>query len=237
MRVVLLRVGIDTGAGGMHGPLFQDGTFEFIPIPGDDVAPVRTYGNTRGRWGRFLIEYFPAAVQPRMASVSMHFDPEFETFTYGDPTLPKRGLRTLAPGDLLVFYAGLQGWDHATTPALYVVGYFEVLRAGLATSFTNEEIHSLFNANAHVRDPRVLEDQYERLVLVKGGPGSRLLMRAACISEMSTDTVGHPLKVISSRMRGIFGDFGGRLSLQRSPPRWVDQRHVEVAARFIRELE
>ena len=33
MQVVLLRVGIDTGSGGILGPLFSDGSFEYIPIP------------------------------------------------------------------------------------------------------------------------------------------------------------------------------------------------------------
>ena len=48
----------------------------------------------------------------------IHNDPEFETFTDGDPTVPKRGLRNLAKGDLLVFYAGLEGWDFHCDPAL-----------------------------------------------------------------------------------------------------------------------
>ena len=46
-----------------------------------------------------------------MAEQHVHVDPEFETFTYGDPTVPKRSLRDLRPGDLLVFYCGLQRWD------------------------------------------------------------------------------------------------------------------------------
>lgn len=33
MKVALLRVGIDSGSGGMDGPLFADGTFEYLPIP------------------------------------------------------------------------------------------------------------------------------------------------------------------------------------------------------------
>jgi hypothetical protein len=32
MRVIRLRVGIDTGSDGIHGPLFKDGTLEFVPI-------------------------------------------------------------------------------------------------------------------------------------------------------------------------------------------------------------
>ena len=46
MKIVMLRVGIDTGSGGMHGPLFQDGTFEYIPIPDGFRKDERTYGVT-----------------------------------------------------------------------------------------------------------------------------------------------------------------------------------------------
>ena len=236
-QVVLLRVGIDTGAGGIHGPLFRDHSFEFIPIPGSaESTDSRTYGNTTGRLGQRLVAYFPPTRQTRMSGTQMHVDPEFETFTYGDPSSPKRGLRNLAPGDLLVFYAGLQGWDHASHPALYVVGYFEILVAGLAPSFTGDEIRTLFSFNAHVRDPAVFADQYQRLVLVKGGPGSRLLSTAVCISEISENSAGHPLKVLSKSMRDVFGDFGGRVSLQRSPPRWVDPAYSASAAQFIHGL-
>jgi len=62
MEVVLLRVGIDSGAGEMQGPLFSDGSFELVPIPdrfhklGENIA---TYGNTTCRSGRLLVDYFP----------------------------------------------------------------------------------------------------------------------------------------------------------------------------------
>ena len=237
-RVVLLRVGIDAGAGGMQGPLFRDHTFEFVPIPGaTDAADPRTYGNTRGRLGRFLVEYFPPAMRARVSGMHTHADPEFETFTYGDPTVPKRSLRNLVPGDLLVFYAGLEGWDHARDPALYVVGFFEVQVVGMASSFSDAEIRDLFSANAHVVDTPRFTEQRDRLVLLKGGPGSRLLSKAVCISEMGRDSAGGPLKILSKSMRDVFGDFGGKVSLQRSPPRWVDDAHAAIAAQFIRGLE
>jgi len=38
-------------------------------------------------------------------SEQLDTSPEFETFTYGDPTSPKAGLRRLQPGDVLAFYA------------------------------------------------------------------------------------------------------------------------------------
>src|ERR1700733_3880181 len=119
MKMALLRVGVDSGCGGIQGPLFQDGSFEFVGIPDKKGIDLRTYGNTTGSKGRSFAEYFPASRQAVVASQSIHVDPEFETFTYGDPTPPKAGLRKLVSGDLLVFYAGLEGFDYRCPPALY----------------------------------------------------------------------------------------------------------------------
>ncbi len=239
MKVVLLRVGVDaaTPSGGTDGPLFSDGSFEFIPIPDGFRLDERTYGNTLGRHGRPLVEYFPKARQAFRANQSMHVDPEFETYTYGDPTQPKRRLQHLQPGDLIVFYAGLRGWDFQCEPALYIVGYFEVAAAGKATQFSEEELQSLFGGNYHVRHPSVYADQRDRLVLVKGSDESRLLKKASRISDVGQDKAGKPLKVLSQEMREVFGSFGGQNSIQRSPPRWVTPEFTDRAAAFIRSLE
>ena len=181
MQVVLLRVGIDTGSGGIHGPLFRDGSFEYIPIPdrfGGPGIDERTYGNTLSRKGQRLVSYFPERLSTRMDDQSIHFDPEFETFTYGDPTRLKSSLKRLDEGSLLVFYAGLEGWDFHCGPALYIVGYFQVAKAGLADSFSHTELAELFGNNFHVRHRAVFQDQKDRLVLVKGSAGSRLLRKA-----------------------------------------------------------
>ena len=110
-QVVLLRVGIDSGCGGIQGPLYKDGTFEFVCIPDRKRVSVHTYGNMVGRDGKPLSSYFPESRRKRMAEQHIHVDPEFETFTYGDPTTPKRSLQHLQAGDFLVFYCGLQEWD------------------------------------------------------------------------------------------------------------------------------
>src|SRR5439155_14904008 len=104
---VLLRVGVDAGCGGIQGPLFNDGSFEFICIPDKKRVSIHTYGAMIGRNGKPFAEYFPGASRKRIAGQHIHLDPEFETFTYGDPTSPKRSLRHLKPGDLLAFYCGL----------------------------------------------------------------------------------------------------------------------------------
>ena len=121
MRVVLIRVGVDTGAGGIHSPLFSDGTFEAIPIPDRfrlEGIDSRTYGTTPGRTDTPLINYFPARLRVKYQDQPIHFDPEFESFTYGDPSTLKSRLKNLTEGDILVFYAGLEGWDFHCDPSL-----------------------------------------------------------------------------------------------------------------------
>ncbi|MBI3664846.1 MAG: hypothetical protein HY236_01240 [Acidobacteria bacterium] len=241
MQVVLLRVGIDTGCGGIHGPLFRDGSFEYIPIPASQasfprVRDKRTYGNTRGRGGRRLVDYFPEARRERFFGQSIHFDPEFATFTYGDPTPPKASLRRLSEGDLLVFYGGLNGWGFDNPPALYIIGYFEVVRAGLATDFSPAELVGMFKKNFHVMHREVFEDQKDRLVLVKGNANSRLLKKAVRISSVGTDRSGRPLHRLAPEMRKVFGGFHGKTSIQRSPPRWVTPEFTRRAAEFILAL-
>jgi hypothetical protein len=241
MNVVLLRVGIDKGSGGILGPLFSDGRFEFIPIDEERWPESRTYGNTPARTGGCLIDYFPPARRAAMKDVRLHFDPEFGTFTYGDPTQPKRGLHRLQPGDILVLYAGLQGWNCDVPPALYIVGFFEVEHAGfyplLVEGLGKREIHRLFRNNPHVRygDPK----HHDLLVLVKGGGKSRLLRKAVRISALQRDIDrgGHPVFVLDRGMKKHFGSFTSLNAIQRSIPRWVPGEYVERAALFVRSLK
>jgi Nucleotide modification associated domain 3 len=239
MQVVLLRVGIDTGSGGIHGPIFPDGSFEYIPIP-DRFKSMRidnrTYGNTRGRTGQLLIDYFPTGRRDKVAAQSIHFDPEFETFTYGDPTPPKASLRRLTEGSLLVFYAGLEGWGFDCPPALYIIAYFEVANAGLATSYHQADLGTMFGSNFHVMHGEVFDEQKERLVLVKGSANSRLLRTAVRISSMGTDRNGRPLQRLAPEMQRVFGSFDGHTGIQRCPPRWVAAEIIPQAAEFILSL-
>ena len=242
-QVVLLRVGVDSGCGGIQGPLFDDGTFEFMCIPDDHGVSIHTYGTMLGRDGTPHVNYFPEAQRKLMGKQTVHVDPEWETFTYGDPTPPKRSLRHLQPGDFLVFYCGLQEWDVERScngsgrPALYLAGYFEVSHAGFATEFSGKTLKDEFSNNFHVRYPLLFKRQKDQLVLVKGGKGSRLFRKARQISAVGRDRAGRPLKVLSPTMQKIFGTFEGRISIQRSPPRWVEARFVDKAVDYLKDLE
>lgn len=158
-KAVLLRVGIDSGSGGIQGPLFEDGSFEYICIPDKKGVSVHTYGSLLGRNGTPHSDCFPVRKRKGIADQHVHLDPEFETFTYGDPTTPKRSLRTLDQGDYLIFYAGLQRWDNDTgwnrgsARALYIIGYFVVEMAGMAVDFSKATLQAEFGQNFHVRYP------------------------------------------------------------------------------------
>lgn len=242
-KAVLLRVGIDSGSGGIQGPLFKDGSFEFICIPDNKGVSIHKYGTCLSRNGIPHSDYFPLQRRETVAQQHVHLDPEFDTFTYGDPTAPKRSLRKLENGDYLIFYCGLQEWDKATGwkegrhPGLYIVGYFVVEMAGMATDFSKRMVELEFGQNFHVRYPSVFKTQREQLVLVKGGRESRLLQKAYRISSEGRDRSGKRLKVLSPEMQKVFGDFGGKVSIQRSPPRWIDSTLVENAIKFVKKLK
>lgn len=257
-NVVLLRVGIDRGAGGIAGPLFDDGSFEFIPIDADFNKRGLTYGNTKGHVKKkSLIRYFPESRQPRMHDRPIHNDPEFKTWTYGDPTMPKQGLRDLQPGDLLVLYSGLRGWNGCQTPeALFIVGYFVVKVAGtyptLVDRFRKKQVEDTFSNNHHIIHRDTAGCRYERksretgkvtcvkseLVLVQGGPGSRLLKKAHRLSapKKHKDKGGHYVYVLDPVLHEHFGTFTELNAIQRSIPRWVDEAHVQSAANFLQGL-
>jgi hypothetical protein len=234
-QVVLLRVAIDKRCGGILGPIFDDDTFEFIPIPAERDCLGRTYGNTTGRYGRKLIDYFPHGRKVKMQDAPLHFDPEFKTFTYGDPTTPKQSLKKLKEGDLLVFYAGLKGWDNCKTPpGLYIIGYFIVTHAGKYEDLKREKKLAHFAKNWHVLN----NDTQGKLLLVKGGKGSLLLRNAVKISaDVRIDRGGHPVDVLSAKMKKHFGTFTELNAITKANPRWVKKEFCEKAAGFVMSLK
>jgi hypothetical protein len=242
-QVVLLRVGIDSGCGRTQGPLFKDGSFDFVCISASKQVIAHTYGNIIGRHGRPHADYLAESRRKIMAEQHVHDDPEWETFTYGDPTIPKRSLRNFQSEDILVFYCGLQkwdtngGWNLDHRPALYLASCFVVALAGMAVEFDKKILKAEFGMNFYVRYRTVFEKQKEDLVLVKGGPGSRLLKKSHQISTVGKDRAGKPLKVLSPTIQKVFASFGGHISIQPSPLRWVESGFVDKAIRFVTGLE
>ncbi|WP_135821449.1 Nmad3 family putative nucleotide modification protein [Halostella litorea] len=181
---VAINVGANTTLPGFRGPVFPDGSFEYIPIPEREPAgeQLPTYADLD------LTTDVPADVR----DAAVHLDPEFaeypecEAYTYGDDHAVKAGpLSELAAGDYALFYATLStAGDPADWAApewgAYLIGVFRLDRdpvtdyAALAPADRGR-----FANNAHVKRETV-----DAAVLLSGDPdGSRLLDRAVPLSS------------------------------------------------------
>lgn len=218
MKAMLLRIGIDKGTDGTLGPIFQDGSFEYIPISeGDSQSKEdRTYKNTIGRTGKPLSIYLLKKIENR----TLHLDPEFETFTYGDPTSKRNYLLKLREDDLLIFYAGLSPFQNEKQKTgLYIIGYFTIKEVIDFNRLSKNELEKYYQAypnNAHLKRSIGTEN----LVIVVGDKRcSKLLDKAILISEPKYDKNGRAYQSVSREMEMSLGISG---SIQRSiPPRFI----------------
>jgi hypothetical protein len=195
--------------------------FEYVPIPESPQRVTKRslyYRDLPARRGGSLAQYVPH----RLCNAAAHYDPEFETFTYGDPTRNKRGqLLRLEYGDLLVFYAGLQPEGFQGANRLYIIGYFTVesvvsMKANAPwppTNFRN------LRGNAHLRRDRLDSG----LVVVRGNAhASKLLERAVAISDEAQFATPE-----TEERLGVRG------SLKRAIGRWVPSERIADAVGWI----
>lgn len=220
-KALLLRVGIDSGCGGTLGPIFADDTFEYVLIPErpEHQSPRSLfYDQLPARHGGTLAQYVP----PRYRRGAAHYDPEFETFTYGDPTRNKRRqLLRLDEGDLLLFYAGLRPLESREPARLYLIGYFTIAAVECVEPgdiWPAPEYEHLLG-NAHLRRKSPDPD----LVVVRGDPSrSALFERAIPISDEKQWVTPEVAEVL-----GIQG------SLMRAIGRWVSPDRMSGARRWL----
>lgn len=155
MRIYLANVGSNSSHGAFS-PIFDDGAFEFVPIPvsdwdGQDWPGAVRYRDLRSYHDpeRDLLRYVP----PRWHDWPCHNDPEFATFTYGDyPDNPRAAaLASLERGDALLFLARLEGWaggQRTGHAGFYLIGGLEVEYAGYVRQYSPEQPR--FANNDHV---------------------------------------------------------------------------------------
>ena len=220
-KALLLRVGIDKGSGGSHAPIFPSGVFEYVPIPeAKQTSYPYTYSTLIGRSGKPLSEF----VRHKVKDATPHFDPEFDTRTYGDPTPNKRRqLLRLERGDLLVFYAGLQPRPEIDDPRLYIIGLIDVDQVhdlGRVSVGRYPELRRRIGDNAHLFRSRA----DEALVIVQGRKnGSRLFDKALPLG----DSTAHMLPDLCQ--------LGYNGSLLRSIGHWIKGESQVEALRSMLE--
>lgn len=160
MKALLIRVAVDTTGtdrsesswssfrqpypnGGFWGPVWEDGRFEYIPVPEIDTESdgekpkdylegeqdENTYGTSRGdRLDALLSEWIPKSKKCIFEKIATHYDPNFRECTYGDVYTPKgQQCAELGPGDLLVFCASQTYYGkNEDNHGLFIIGYFTV---------------------------------------------------------------------------------------------------------------
>jgi hypothetical protein len=189
-RAVAINVAANTNQPGFRGPVFPDGSFEYLPIPESEPTrePVPTYADLD-------VETDVSSV----AETPLHFDPEFpeaggERYTYGDEHGVKaRPLSELRAGDWLFFYATLSqrgepSWWQSPRWGAYAIGAMCLARdavTGAAYRAMDDAERAPFRTNAHVR-----REEFDARVLILGDEErSRLFGRAVPLSgpEAGTD--------------------------------------------------
>lgn len=219
MKAVLLRVGIDKGTDGALGPIFDDGTFVYVPPSEWDPASFerRTFRSTIGTTGYPLATYLPTRVADRI----IHDDPEFVTYTYGDASAKQSYLLKLSRGDILTFYAGLQPFrTQRQVAGLYIIGHFTVARVVDFNQLSDKQRAAclgLYPRNAHLKR----NEPAENLVIVAGDrTRSGLLQKALLISEgrrMRNGRIGQAVSRDCEQVLGVRG------FIERSmPPRLIE---------------
>jgi hypothetical protein len=230
MKGLLLRVGIDKGSGRCIAPLFKDGSFEYIPLPEKQATSERrVYATMKGITGRPLVDFVPKNIWYSHP----HYDPEFTTYTYGDPTKVKRNqLSQLEPGDLLVFYAGLQHID-SDESQLFVIGYFYVEKVYDFLEITDyDSAFKKLSNNAHSKRYfrlKELKVEYSDndLVIVKGKSAtSKLLTKALPLGDKNDK--------MRKELVPIFGYTG---SLKRAVGHWIEPDNFQQVKEWLNKAE
>ena len=197
-RCDILRVFLaNVGANASHrfaGPIFEDGTFEFLPIPEmpdlSSPSAVR-YRDLRSFYDptRDLLPYIPR----RLWDAACHNDPEFATFTYGDncEVSPRAsGLRQMRPGDFLFFLVRLENWLDGKPSGrfgFYLIGYLHVAEDDWAlrqvTGEPSTEDMALFENNAHVIRGRSAPGLWDGFWVFRGAGISRRFHTAVPVTR------------------------------------------------------
>ncbi|WP_306058885.1 Nmad3 family putative nucleotide modification protein [Natronococcus wangiae] len=189
MTVVLAGVGADSTNLGALGPLYDDGTFEYVPIPEKtrETAETETLGSWPLRGDDGVAADLTTRIEPQpvrggeaavsgeaLASWPLHRDPNFEALTYGEHRTSGyvSRLRAVDPGDVVGFYAGLRrpGGDRAHR---YLIGYFTVDDVAVVTpDMPLEERRAILEAhpdNAHAKRAREGSLYLEKPVVIVDG--------------------------------------------------------------------
>lgn len=180
-KVFIINVGVNASHRDLRSPLYDDGTFTFVPIP---EGPHYGCFDCVPQYREILPPRALACVPPKYREWRAHDDPEFETYTYGDhPQTSRKAalLKRARPGDHLLFLVRLVRWHDDDLrwgeAAFYIIAdlVLEEVVWDVRTGTPKDEVRTLAR-NAHVRrlDTSLGEPG---TAVFRGSSDSRLLTR------------------------------------------------------------
>ena len=239
MTVVLAGIGADTTNVGALGPLYEDGTFEYVPIP--EKTRQTTESATFGTWplgdGRTAAS-LTNRIRPRpiadpdvvlrdeaLSNWPVHHDPNFEALTYGEHRYGyASALETLDTGDVVGFYAGLRRQEDGRAHR-YLIGQMTVEAVEVITpEMDSDEVDAVFSRhpeNAHTK--RAVEGRPylrdKRIVIVDGrDPGGLFDRHPVRLSEYVTKPGNsRPQYYLRSEVERALDIRSGRENMQFKP--------------------
>jgi len=180
MKGLLVRIACDQIYGGWNAPVDPSSLrFVYVPIPDNQDKHYRPGCSRSYELFKEAVELFNRGLTPP-ASTSKpfpqgllarhpHLDPDFEKLTYGDNGASRgANIREMAPGDFIVFYAGLRPVNSAPGLIYAIVGFYVVERVSRAVDVPREN----WDDNAHTRWRRV--SPVDVVVRAKPGVSGRL---------------------------------------------------------------
>lgn len=208
MTVVLCGIGADTTNLGALGPLYDDDSFSYVPIP--EKTDRTTESETLGTWrlpdGRTAAD-LTTRIRPRpiadpdlaltgdeLSEWPVHRDPNFEALTYGEHRTSGYVSRLggLDPGDVVGFYAGLRRPDGERAHR-YLIGYVTIDAIDVVSPETppdeRERILARHADNAHAKRAHegTLYHPDKAVVLIDGRkPGGLFDRHPIRLSEYTT---------------------------------------------------
>lgn len=160
MKIILVRVGIDSKFGEWNAPVDLDlNDFLYIPIPESRkfkikeelVRPYREFLPTIDDfYSKYKMKPNSKFKLPNtLLNKHMHLDPDFEYLTYGDNGMRRgRNISKLKNGDMLIFYAGLKPIQKNSKSLSYsLIGLFVIDKIKKAIDLPKAKHY----VNAHTR--------------------------------------------------------------------------------------
>lgn len=145
MKIGIINVGVNASHRTLRSPIYDDGTFDFVPIP---TCPLSDCPTELGNCKECIVEFsvypryselqspndrkFSDFIPKKYLNMRTHNDPEFNYFTYGDfpNTSPRASnLKDLEKGDRLLFLARLVMWRDGyftNEKGFYLIGFLDI---------------------------------------------------------------------------------------------------------------